>query len=436
MADKAVHPKPSMSGRAAASWQRFMSQRLPGLPPGLGTMEWLTASSVRMPVATAAALLGTWTAVTFSLWIGVYTAMGSVILVLFGAAASGHVVGILHFTSHTGTSIDVLVLLTALFAGFGLGFADSYTASLSSGLPEVAIAVLIGIALAVLIGRIAMNFEGDMLRWRGYRRPSEREFTRTLLPAIEAVEDAMGITGGGEQARPNFMVADTPVPLAWAQTRHVVVSTGLMQNLDAAELQAVIAHELAHWQRGDPIALRMVWAFSWPLAVTYHVGMFLAGARYGTPQTPADVAPQQGNRNVLAAIGWFFLWPTYILIRFVIGPATAYGARAMEYEADAAVVRAGLGGALLRALERIEPFEPPRTAWEAVLSSSHPPMALRVEAIENLDPDSEAPEHITLSKKAVGSLFGLCAVLLAIALAHLIPNIPVHHHSWWNPLYF
>jgi hypothetical protein len=30
----------------------------------------------------------------------------------------------------------------------------------------------------------------------------------------------------------------------------------------------------------------------------------------------------------------------------------------------------------------------------------------------------------------------LCAVLLAIALAHLIPNIPVHHHSWWNPLYF
>ena len=129
-----------------------------------------------MPVATAAALLGTWTAVTFSLWIGVYTAMGSVILVLFGAASSGHVVGILHFTSHTGTSIDVLVLLTALFAGFGLGFADSYTASLSSGLPEVAIAVLIGIALAVLIGRIAMNFEGDMLRWRGYRRPSEREY--------------------------------------------------------------------------------------------------------------------------------------------------------------------------------------------------------------------------------------------------------------------
>ena len=48
------------------------------------------------------------------------------------------------------------------------------------------------------------------------------------------------------------MVADTPFPLAWAQTRHVVVSTGLMQNLDAAELQAVIAHELAHWQRGTP----------------------------------------------------------------------------------------------------------------------------------------------------------------------------------------
>ena len=434
MADEGAKPShPSIGDRASASWQSFLEERLPGLPPGLGTMEWLAASSVRLPAATTAALLATWTGALFSLWIAVYTAIGSVILVLFGVAASGHAAGVFTFATHTGTSLSVLTLVTALFAGFGIGFADSYTSSLASGLPEVAVSLLIGIALGMVIALVAMYWEGNVLAWRGYRRPSEREVNETLRSAVEAAKDAMGL---GEHDHPNFMIADTPYPLAWTMTRHVVVSTGLLKDLSAAELQAVIAHELAHWRRGDPIALRMVWAFSWPVAVMYHVGMLLSGARFGTPQTPADVAPQPGNKNMLAAIGWFFLWPTYTLMRYVIGPATAHGARAMEYEADAAVVRAGLGGALVRACQRLEPFEPPRTAWEAVLSASHPPMALRVEAIEKLDPDSEAPEHITLSKKAVGSLFGLCAVLLAIALAHLIPNIPVHHHSWWNPFYY
>jgi hypothetical protein len=51
----------------------------------------------------------------------------------------------------------------------------------------------------------------------------------------------------------------------------------------------------------------MVWALSWPLAVAYHIGMVLSGANYGTPQTPADVAPQNGKATVISVIGWFFL---------------------------------------------------------------------------------------------------------------------------------
>jgi hypothetical protein len=179
----------------------------------------------------------------------------------------------------------------------------------------------------------------------------------------------------------------------------------------------------------------MVWALSWPLAVAYHIGMVLSGANYGTPQTPADVAPQKGKATVISVIGWFFLWPSYILIRYVVGPATAHGSRAMEYEADAAVVRAGLSIGLRRFLESQPPFEVGRSAWEAVLSASHPPVQLRLEAIEDVDPDEAGPEIETVSRKQAGTLVGIAAFLSALFIAHFIPHWNPHvcHTHWWEP---
>lgn len=91
------------------------------------------------------------------------------------------------------------------------------------------------------------------------------------------------------------METDTPVSLAWTVVRNIVVSTGLLSGLGAAERRGVLCHESSQWRRGDGIALRAVWAFSWPLAVTYNVGMALAGARYGTPQSPAELEPKKGS---------------------------------------------------------------------------------------------------------------------------------------------
>ena len=87
---------------------------MPGLPPGLGTFEWLAAASTRMPGASAAALIVTWTALIFSLWVGVFSALASVLVVLFGVGVSGHALGVLSYTSHTGTSLDLLAVLGSL----------------------------------------------------------------------------------------------------------------------------------------------------------------------------------------------------------------------------------------------------------------------------------------------------------------------------------
>lgn len=414
--------------QAAATGRGLLAWRLRGLPPGLGTFEWLAASSLRMPTATTVALLATWTAALFALWVAVYSAIGSAVLLITGTAASGHAAGLFHFTEHTGISLDFVGILAAFFIGFGLGFAGSYADTLNHGIPEVAAAILIGIVLGVVIGLVAIWTEPTMLRARGYRRPSRQEWETTLKPAISAARDAMGL-----KSLPLFLVVDTPVPLAWTVARHVVLSTGLMTGLHASELQGVIAHELAHWRRGDGIALRMVWAFSWPLAALYTAGMVLSGARLGTPTSAEDAADRlKVNKNVLSFIAWLILWPSYVLMRYLIGPATAHESRQMEYEADAAVVRAGLGGGLQRALERLSPFEPGRTAFEAVLSSRHPPTALRIEAIQDADPLVSEPEIPELSRSQAGWLVGICFILLVCALSYLVPGHGSHAWHVWK----
>lgn len=418
------------AGRAESTARRIRDWRVPGLPPGAGTLDWLAGSALRLPAATAAALLATWTAVIFALWIAVFSAIGSVALLLTGTAASGHVAGIFTFTEHTGVSLDVLGVLTALFVGFGFGFADAYTASLRNGLPDLALALFIGIVLGMVIGLVAILAEPAILRARGYRRPSRKEWETILEPAVDAIVAATGLT-----AQPILMVTDTPVPLAWTVARHVVVSTGLLNGLGASELQGVLCHEFSHWRRGDGIALRMVWAFSWPLAVTYNIGMALAGARYGTPHSPADLEPKKGNATLLSALGWFFLWPSYVLTRFLVAPIMAHGARAMEYEADADTVRAGFGSGLRRFLDGQPPFEPGRSAWEAVLSASHPPIQLRLEAIDDVDPDSDGPPVHELTRTQAGTLVGISLTLLALFLSHFLQDWVSHlrHTEWWEP---
>lgn len=433
MADE-VAPDPVVRGRAAPSTrpapsklQRLMAWRLRGLPPGLGVFGWLASASVRMPGASGVALFVTWTALIFSLWIGVFAAIASVFVVIFGVAVSGHALGIVSFTGHTGTSLDLLTVLGALFAGFWVGFVHSYAVSLTSGLSAVALALLIGIVIGFVVSFVAMVGEPTILRWKGYRRPSSRERDQHLEAAVEAVQEAMQL-----RDFPRILMADTHVPLAWTFSRHVVLSTGLIETMDTGELNAILAHEIAHWRRGDPIALRMVWAFSWPTILLYNIGMILSGVSFGTPKDkPIELGPR-GHASILSFVGWLFLWPSYLIVRFLIAPTTAAGSRRMEYDADTAAALAGWDGPMVRALEKLSTWEPGRTAWESVLSASHPPTALRIEAVETLDADAEVPTTEHINRKQLERMGYVVVILLVLALGHLIP-IHSHHHSWWNP---
>jgi Zn-dependent protease with chaperone function len=131
-------------------------------------------------------------------------------------------------------------------------------------------------------------------------------------------------------------------------------------------LAAVLCHALHHWAVGDGIADRWVLACGLPLAAVYNAGCWLA---------------EQGNALISLA-GWAVLWPAWALVRMVVQPIAALGSRRREQAADAAVRATGRGAALHAALSLLGELEPGRSGWQRVMAEGHPPLELRLEALE------------------------------------------------------
>ena len=455
MADETIPPPegtvPARSRRAgerlaagrrgiARQYDKLMAWRLPGLPPGLGTIEWLLAASFRMPGASVAALGAAWTAVIVALWAAMFDAIGSVVVAVFGISFSGHFAGIVNFSSHTAGGLAFLGAIASAAVGFAAGFTATYANSFGHAVPVVAAALFVGMLQGLVIALVVTAMEPTLLRWRGYRRPSRREWELHLGDAMQTVVDAMKL-----RETPKLLIMDTPVPQAWTHARTIVLSKGLIEGLDAAELAGVLAHEMVHWQQGDGLANRMVWAFGWPIAVLYSLGMFLSGNRFGPQAREGLVAAGAGGvpgthvnarsvvkagTTVLALIGWLFLWPAYLLTRFVMVPVAAAETRLIEYQADAGAAAVGLGGGLQRALERIAPWEAGRTAWEAALAATHPPIELRIEALEDAEYKPPSPVE-PIARAESRTTWGILVTLLVVALTPLVPTAHHAHNGWW-----
>ena len=416
-------------------YDRLLAWKLPGLPENLGVIQWIFSASLRMPRATAAALVTAWTGVIIALWVGAVIAIGSIILTAFGVAVSGHAAGALAFTSNTSGGVVFLSAFAAGVVGFGAGFATVYASSLLGGLSLVAAALFVGIVVGFVIALIWLCMERRILQWRGYREPSRREWDQYLTNPWQTVIENMDIHG----SMPWLLIMDTPIPQAWTYTRTIVISKGMLEGLDTGELTGVLAHEMTHWRQGDGLALRMVAYFAWPVAICYSVGMFLSG-RSGASESGASETPHSSGKstskgavNFLTFFAWMLLWPAWLLTKFVVVPMMAGESRKIEYQADAGAAEAGLGGGLQRALERISAFEIPKNAWDAALMSTHPPTELRIESLDEGGIQRAKPPGAIaeVSATRVGQMFGVLAVLVVVAVS---PHIPVWHNShttWW-----
>jgi heat shock protein HtpX len=198
--------------------------------------------------------------------------------------------------------------------------------------------------------------------------------------------------------KPTVAVADTRVPNAFATGRSrssatVCVTEGLLSTLDDEELEAVVAHELAHVKNRDVMVMTIASFLSTLAFIVVRWGWLLGGG-----------SDRRGGGQVLVAVAVsFVVWVvSFLLIRAL--------SRYREYAADrGAASITGKPSALASALLTIDgrmdrvPKEdlreqaemnaffviPIRSGFIGRIASTHPPTEKRVERLRELARDLE-----------------------------------------------
>jgi Zn-dependent protease with chaperone function len=308
-------------------------------------------------------LLTGWTALFVALWVAaVFAFVGAIIGFVAGGAA----------TFNLGQGSEAFTIAGSLggaAAGFLLGFGVIFGGSIAAAPLHVLISLGVGVVAAVFLTWLSDELEDLSLDLRSYRRPSHRAEEQRVVTTLIAVSEALGY-----RAPPTLRIADQPLPGAWTYTRTIVVTKGLIKQLDGEEITAILAHELHHCASGDALAQRFVWGCCFPIVLLHNL-----------------------YTVVMKSLWWkalvvLFLWPAPVLMRWVVAPIMTARGRTQEFEADAAAIAAGYGPALARALNKLQNFEVARTGWEAAILRTHPPTEFRLEAIEAAATPSSVPQ--------------------------------------------
>jgi len=159
------------------------------------------------------------------------------------------------------------------------------------------------------------------------------------------------------------------------RAKRIVFFDTLLQRLQPAEIEAVLAHELGHFKRRH-IAKRLVFSFFSSLVVLWLLG-WLAGRSWfyqGLGVTPA----LDGTHYAVALVLFMLVVPVFT---FVLAPIASRISRKHEFEADAFAVAHTSGGDLASALVKLYEDNAATLTPDPVHSAfydSHPPAAIRI----------------------------------------------------------
>jgi heat shock protein HtpX len=249
----------------------------------------------------------------------------------------------------------------------------------------------VGIMALVLAGLVlAQLFLSDKLALRSI---GAREVAPAEAPELHAIVERLCVQA--DLPKPRIAVADTPVPNAFALGRTprnatVCATTGILQRLGPAELEAVMAHELAHVRHRDVLVMTIASFFATLAAMVAQFGMFFGGGRDRESQPAVAVV-------LLVSVA------VYVISYFLTLALSRY----REFAADrgAAVLTgrpSALSAALLKisdAMERV-PSRDLRAAGElnaffivparvrgavGSLFATHPPLDKRLERLARLE---------------------------------------------------
>jgi heat shock protein HtpX len=222
------------------------------------------------------------------------------------------------------------------------------------------------------------------------------EVTRMEQPRLYNLLENLCISRGIPM--PKLKVMNDPALNAFATGMNekqysVTVTTGLLDRLDDAEIEAVLAHELTHIRNGDVrmmvIAVIIAGAISFVAELFFRV-MFRSGMRWrGSGSGGGRKGGGAGAAIVIAILIVAVAWLLSIAIRFALS-------RAREFLADAGAVELTKNpDAMIMALRKIEGrgelpgatsavmemcVDNPRSGF-ADLFATHPSIDARVEAL-------------------------------------------------------
>jgi heat shock protein HtpX len=226
-----------------------------------------------------------------------------------------------------------------------------------------------------------------------------RQVTPQEAPQLHAIVDRLCVQAN--IPKPRVAIAQTPMPNAFAvgrspKTATVCATTGILQLLEPAELEAVLGHEITHVLNRDVVVMTIASFFASIAAFITQFG-FLFGGGFG------------GNRNNNNNNSGFFVVilvsAAVYVISFLLLQALS---RYREFAADrGSAILTGRPSALISALMKIDGgmariptrdlraasselaafyiFPPKAKQGLTNLFSTHPPLAARIERLQRLE---------------------------------------------------
>jgi heat shock protein HtpX len=278
-----------------------------------------------------------------------------------------------------------IVLATAWLICAGLTLSagrPDWAATASALLAQAWPAVLAAVGAWFLISWL---WHTRMVRAMARSRPVTREEAPALYNALENLCISRGLP------MPQLEIMETSARNAFAsgigpRSYTITVTRGLVDDLKPDELEAVLAHELAHILHGDVRLLIVAVIFTG--AFSFAAQMAWRSLRYGVGRTRGG----KGGLAIVAvavalSVGWVFA----VLVRYALS-------RRREYMADAGAVDLTRNPeALMRALQRLGAKAALNNAAPDIalmathsekkflgLFATHPPLADRIAAISAL----------------------------------------------------
>src|SRR5215212_9373859 len=167
------------------------------------------------------------------------------------------------------TGLQVRMTLTLFL--LGALYVALVVALLASGVNGATVAIIAG-------GLAAVNlFASDKLALAAM---GARTVTPEQAPQLHAMIDRLCVQA--DLPKPKVAVAQTSMPNAFAMGRSqkastVCVTTGIMELLSPAELEGVLAHELAHIRHRDVVIMTIVSFFASIASMILQIGFFFGG---------------------------------------------------------------------------------------------------------------------------------------------------------------